>query len=123
MPKTERDAAVRLDDILKAIGRIRGYIAGVTLARFQADTLLFDAVSLNVLVIGESIARLPDATKEQLTSLPWKSMVALRNLVAHGYPELDERIVWDIATTRLATLEAVITPLRDQALSARQAQP
>jgi uncharacterized protein with HEPN domain len=118
MPKTERDAAVRLADILKAIERIRGYVADVTLARFQADTLLFDAVSLNVLVIGESIARLPDPIKEELAGLPWKSMVALRNLVAHGYPELDERIVWDIATTRLNALEIVITPLLAKTLSA-----
>jgi uncharacterized protein with HEPN domain len=121
MPKTERDAAVRLEDILKAIGRIRGYVADVTLTRFQTDTLLFDAVSLNVLVIGESIARLPDPIKDQLASLPWKSMVAVRNLVAHGYPELDERIVWDIATTRLDALEAVIRPLRDEALGAARA--
>lgn len=118
MPKAERDAAVRLADILKAIERIRGYVADATLERFQTDTLLFDAVSLNVLVIGESISRLPDTTKARLTSLPWKSMVALRNLVAHGYPELDERIVWDIATTCLDALEAVIAPLLDEAQGA-----
>lgn len=109
---------MRLADILKAIERIRGYVAGVELARFQSDNLLFDAVSMNVLVIGESIARLPDATKDRLSSLPWKSMVAVRNLVAHGYPELDERIVGDIATVRLDALEAVVAPLLEEARKA-----
>jgi len=47
----------------------------------------------------------------QLGSLPWKGIIAVRNLVAHGYPELDERIIWDIAQTRLDELESVIRPM------------
>lgn len=111
MPKAERDAELRLDDILQAIGRIREYVVDADFERFQAEMMLFDAVSMNVLVIGESIGRLPDTLKDQLIGLPWKSMVAVRNLVAHGYPELDAKIVWDIATTRLDALEAVIAPM------------
>ena len=111
MSKVERDAELRLDDILQAIGRIRTYIADADFERFQAETLLFDAVSLNVLVIGESIGRLPERFKDRLNGLPWKSMVAVRNLVAHGYPELDAKIVWDISTTRLDELEAVVAPM------------
>jgi len=114
MPKTERDAELRLDDILQAINRIREYVADADFERFHAEAMLFDAVSMNVLVIGESIGRLPDAMKDQLVGLPWKSIVAVRNLVAHGYPELDARIVWDIATTRLDPLEAVVAPLLAQ---------
>ncbi len=111
MRKSERDAELRLDDILQAIERIRSYVAGADFARFQAEMMLFDAVSMNVLVIGEAIGRLPDRLKDQLGGLPWKSIVAVRNLVAHGYPELDAKIVWDIATTRLDALEAVIAPM------------
>lgn len=111
MRKSERDAELRLDDILQAIGRIRSYVSGADFARFEGEPMLFDAESMNVLVIGESIGRLPDRLKDRLGGLPWKSMVAVRNLVAHRYPELDARIVWDIATTRLDALEAVIAPM------------
>ena len=111
MPKAERDAELRLDDILRAVERIRSYTVDATFEQFAADTLLFDAVAMNVLVIGESIGRLPDRLKQQLTGLPWKSMVAVRNLVAHGYPEMDERILWDIASTKLDEIEAVIAPM------------
>jgi uncharacterized protein with HEPN domain len=111
MPKAERDAELRLDDILQAIERIRLYVTDADFARFQSDAMLFDAVSMNVLVIGEAIGRLPERLKDQLGGLPWKSMVAVRNLVAHGYPELDPKIVWDIATTRLDALESVIAPM------------
>ncbi|MDB5454574.1 MAG: hypothetical protein JWP92_159 [Caulobacter sp.] len=111
MPKAERDAEMRLDDILKAVGRIRLYAGEMTVAELQDNQLVFDAVAMNVLVIGESIGRLPDRLKDQLGDSPWKSIVAVRNLVAHGYPELDERIIWDIAHNRLADIEAVVIPM------------
>ncbi len=66
---------------------------------------------MNVLVIGESIGRLPERLKTQLGGLPWKSMIAVRNLVAHGYPELDDTIIWDIACNRLDEIEVVIAPM------------
>ena len=113
MPKKERDAELRLDDILQAIARIRSYTAGMTFEGFSDSHLTFDAVAMNVLVIGESITNLPDRLKADLNHLPWKSIVAVRNLVAHGYPELDERIIWDIAQTKLDELEAVVRPMFD----------
>ena len=38
-------------------------------------------------------------------------MVAVRNLVAHGYPELEDTIIWDIARNRLDEIESVIAPM------------
>lgn len=111
MSKVERDAELRLDDILQAVARIRTYVAGLSFAEFQSSQLTFDAVAMNVLVIGESVGHLPDRLKAQLGGLPWKSMVAVRNLVAHGYPELDDNIIWDIASARLDEIEAVIAPM------------
>lgn len=113
MPKKERDAELRLDDILQAIARIRTYTAGMSFDDFSVSHLTFDAVAMNVLVIGESITNLPDRLKTDLAHLPLKSIVAVRNLVAHGYPELDERIIWDIAQTRLDELEAAVRPMFD----------
>jgi uncharacterized protein with HEPN domain len=31
--------------------------------------------------------------------------------VAHGYPELDGHIIWDIAQTKLDELEAIVSPM------------
>jgi len=46
MPKAERDAELRLDDILQAIERIRSYVAGMTFKDFEASALTFDAVAM-----------------------------------------------------------------------------
>ena len=49
MPKKERDAELRLDDILQAIARIRTYTEGMAFEDFSASHLTFDAVAMNVL--------------------------------------------------------------------------
>jgi uncharacterized protein with HEPN domain len=108
MPKGERAAPLRLADIRDAIGRIRTYVAGYDFERFNTETLVFDAVALNVLVIGESVARLPKRLTDSFSGTPWSRIVSVRNRVAHGYPELDPEIMWDIATDRLAELEAIV---------------
>lgn len=38
-------------------------------------------------------------------------MVAVRNLVAHGYPELEDTIIWDIARNKLEEIESVVAPM------------
>lgn len=94
----------------------------MTFAEFQASQLTFDAVAMNVLVIDASIGRLPDRLKSQLGELPWKSMVAVRNLVAHGYPELEDTIIWDIARNELEEIESAVAPML-AAIQDPQARP
>lgn len=105
MPKAVRDARMRLHDILEATARIRRHAAGVTEAEFIAGSTTFDAVAMNIIVIGESVVHLPTELKAGESDMPWKQIVASRNLVAHGYPELDPDVVWTIVTTRLDELD------------------
>jgi uncharacterized protein with HEPN domain len=51
----------RLEDILQAISAINVYIARGTLD----DALVFDAVQLNLIKIGEAVAALPDSIRER----------------------------------------------------------
>jgi uncharacterized protein with HEPN domain len=106
MPKVARDARMRLHDILDATARIRHHIAGVAEDEFVSGATSFDAVAMNIIVIGESVVHLPPELKAGESEMPWKQIVASRNLVAHGYPELDPDVIWIIATTRLDELDA-----------------
>lgn len=49
-----RDARLRVDDILTAIGRIESYTTGMTFDAFAADQKTIDAVVRNFEVIGEA---------------------------------------------------------------------
>ena len=97
---------MRLNDILDATTRIRTYVAGISVEEFLSGSLTFDAVAMNIIVIGESVVHLPPHLKAGEVDTPWRQIVASRNLVAHGYPELDPDVIWTIVTTQLDDLDA-----------------
>jgi uncharacterized protein with HEPN domain len=67
--------------ILQAIAAIDSYTARGTLD----DTLVLDAVQLNLIKIGEAVAALPDSIREQEPGIPWKQIVGMRNELTHAY--------------------------------------
>jgi uncharacterized protein with HEPN domain len=40
--------------------------------------------------------------------IPWRLIVDMRNLLAHGYFSVSLRIVWDTATTQIVPLEDAV---------------
>src|SRR3989338_2141605 len=106
MPKVARDARTRLQDMLEATARIRHHVDGVVKADFLNGATSFDAVAMNIIVIGESVVHLPPHLKAGEVDTPWRQIVASRNLVAHGYPELGPDVIWTIVTTQLDDLDA-----------------
>ncbi|HRD28772.1 MAG TPA: DUF86 domain-containing protein [Caulobacter sp.] len=93
--------------MLEATSRIRHHVEGVVKADFLNGSTSFDAVAMNIVVIGESVVHLPPDLKAGEPETPWRQIVASRNLVAHGYPELDPDVIWTIVATQLDDLDAV----------------
>lgn len=76
--------------------------------------MLRSAVERQFEIIGESLnrlARLDPSVAEQIDDLP--RIVAFRNVLIHGYATIDDRIVWEVATERLAPLTELLTGLLD----------
>jgi uncharacterized protein with HEPN domain len=83
--------------ILQAIDRIKAYVANVQESQFLVDSLLQDAVIRNLEIVGEAsrnILRDHPEFSEENESLPLKSAYEMRNVLAHGYFEVDIDIVW-----------------------------
>jgi uncharacterized protein with HEPN domain len=64
-----------------------------------------------VFVIGEAAARLPDDWKNRLPNVPWRKIVGLRNLLAHGYWVIDVDELWDVARNKVPELVSELRPL------------
>ena len=45
------------------------------------------------------------------SEIPWRLIVDMRNLLAHGYFSVSLRIVWDTATTQIMPLEDAVRRL------------
>lgn len=65
---------------------------------FLADLNVRDATALRVQAIGECMRSLSDEFRETHPELPWRQAIAMRNIIAHEYGQLDYEILWEVVT-------------------------
>jgi uncharacterized protein with HEPN domain len=95
------DATPRVDEYLEhiqdAIGKIERYTAGMDESAFLADELVQDGVIRNLEIIGEAsrniLRRHPDAAIDAIRPT-LTAAYGMRNVLAHGYTEVDLHVVW-----------------------------
>jgi uncharacterized protein with HEPN domain len=105
-----RSPQERLLDILEAIARIERYVA-LGKARFLEDELIQVWIVHHLERIGEAAARLGREFHEAHPQVPWREMVAMRNLLVHEYFSVDLEEVWETAVRDLPLLKAQIQTL------------
>lgn len=91
--------------MLKAIGLLRGALEGVSFETFERDEVLQAATIRFLEVIGESARHLPEEVTTCMPHVPWADIIGMRNLLIHGYFEVDLAIVWKTATQAAPALE------------------
>lgn len=103
MPPENRDAAY-LWDMLEAARTIQNFTAGVSLEAYFVDRKLQLAVERLIEIIGEAARLVSDAFKVQHPEIPWRLIVAQRNVLAHDYGEIMQDRIWRVATDRIPEL-------------------
>ncbi|MBQ6131295.1 MAG: DUF86 domain-containing protein [Selenomonadaceae bacterium] len=48
--------------------------------------------------IGEHARNLSDAMKTELSDIPWRQIIAMRNILVHNYYDCDPQIIWEVIT-------------------------
>ena len=84
----------------------------------MSDVLIFDACIMRLQVIGESIKKL-DAQPalhlaEDYPSIPWRKIIALRNIISHEYENIDEAIIFAVIKQRLEPLKTTVSRISNQ---------
>jgi len=96
-----------LEHIEEAAALASGYVRDMTREAFLQDRKTQQAVTYNILIIGEAATQIindyPDFVSAH-PDIPWREMRGIRNRMAHGYFELNLTIIWDTATTYLDKL-------------------
>lgn len=104
----ETEQLGRLRDIREAARLITSYVAGTTELTFRGDRQKQDAVIRRIEIIGEAAAHLTEETRQAIPALPFRKMRGMRNIVAHDYANVDLKIVWEVATTQVPEINAVL---------------
>ena len=117
-----------LEHMFDSASRAVSYIDGFSLEDFLMDRRTQEAVAMNLINIGEAATKLLRDHSELLDRHPhvrWRSMLAMRNRIAHGYTDLDFHVVWETVTTSLPDLlKALPLIIRDaSAASGPQTPP
>lgn len=62
-------------------------------------------------MIGEAANRLSDDFRQQHSTIPWKDIIGMRNILAHQYDDVNADEVWQVIHQDIPELMAMITPL------------
>ena len=97
----------RLADIQAAIDAIRSHLQRGGLS----DGLVFDAVRIRLLEIGEAVKALPDELLDSQPSIPWRQIARMRDHLAHRYFDTAHAILQATVDDDLPELERAVQAL------------
>ena len=101
----EDDLLKHLYDIKEAAAAILRFVRGKTFDDYERDELLRSGVERKFEIIGEALNRVSRDNPTVLDKIrEHRNIVSFRNILAHGYDSIDNRIVWGIIEEDLGKL-------------------
>ncbi|HEY4959966.1 MAG TPA: DUF86 domain-containing protein [Candidatus Limnocylindrales bacterium] len=99
------EAKKYLHDITRSAGLALQFVAAKAYLDYVSDPLLRSAVERQMQTVGEALAQLakidPD-TAARITE--HQKIIAFRNILVHGYANIDDRVVWGLLELKLPQL-------------------
>jgi uncharacterized protein with HEPN domain len=106
---------IELELITKISAEACTFVEGLSKEAFLGDRRTQQAVIMNLQIAGEGVRKLlskQESLDTKYPDVPWRSIRAMRNRIAHGYYELNLDIVWDTVTQSLPTLISQLETIR-----------
>ena len=95
-----------LYDVARAIDLLTSFTAGKTFDDYCADAMLRAAVERQFEIIGESLSQLSKIDIQVAARIShYRRIVGFRNILIHGYADVDNALVWDIIEANLPLLK------------------
>ena len=103
-----RDAAVVIGEMLDTIGAARECCADKTFEGFSQTRMARLAAERALEILSEAARHLPLDVQDRHPHIPWAKIKAVGNVLRHEYHRVAPKIVWDVITADLDTLEAAL---------------
>ena len=101
-----------LYDIQYAIGLLKEFTGDKKFADYERNTMMRSAVERQFEIIGEAMAQLAKLDPALASRISkYQRIISFRNVLIHGYADVDNRLVWDVIQTNLPTLAREIDAL------------
>ena len=100
----QRDYRDFLADIVGACRSLIRFVERMTLEAYLADERTRYAVMRAYEIMGEAVGHLPQELKTANPDIPWATMAAVRNRIAHAYFGIDDTILFATINEELTEL-------------------
>lgn len=99
--KDKPDDYARLCHILDAIAEVEKYVEGFDLQSFADDSKTRFASIKQLEIAGEATGSLTKDLTAKYPDVPWRAIIALRNILVHDYYEIQSDVIWRIINVHL----------------------
>lgn len=105
MKQPDKQRLEKIAEYCNQIGRTADRY-GKDKVSFEKDIDYQQSVSFSILQIGELVSGLSEEYRSLTKNdMPWHKIKALRNVVVHGYGDIDYDLLWDTVITDIPKLE------------------
>lgn len=99
-----REWRLYVADMKARCARVREYTAGQSREQFESNPLVYDATLRNLELLGEAARHVPEEARARAPDVPWRRVVAVRNILIHGYLGIDNDVIWGIVQNEIGKL-------------------
>ena len=107
------DDFARIGHMLDAIKQCLEYAAKHTLEDVRREPPLQHLFLRNIEVMGEAASKVTAEYRRLHPEIPWRDIVEMRNRIAHGYFDLNLKIIWDTVQEDLPGLLLLLIALTE----------
>ena len=101
---SRRDNRLLLQDMLEHARLARDTARDRSRADLDNDRVFRAACERFIEIVGEAASRVADDFRNTHAEIPWRKITGTRNILAHGYAQIDLDILWDIVEIDLPNL-------------------
>ncbi len=109
--RPESADASYLWDMLDAAKAVKEFVAGKSYEDYVDDRMLRSAVERNIEIIGEAAGKVSESFQQAHPDIPWRKVIAQRHVLAHQYGDIENELIWKVATEHIKELIDKIEPL------------
>lgn len=100
--------------MLQFVHELQTTLAELTLDQYLLDRLRNLAAEKLFINLGEAAARVPEGDRAVIIGVPWRQIIGLRNILAHGYEQVDHETLFKTVMHDLPAVEAALSTALQQ---------
>jgi uncharacterized protein with HEPN domain len=87
------------------------FVEGRQRADLDTNEMLLFALVRAIEIVGEAASKVTAEARDEMTDLPWASIVGMRNRLVHAYFDINRDILWTTVTESVPALAGQLKDL------------